>query len=100
MWTPQIHIRLLARIIDAVHGRNLWCRPVTVSTPVFATPPCLAVIVTFVEFDTLCVVIVNVALVEPAVTVTLAETVATDVLLLERVTEVFAEGALLNVTVP
>jgi len=52
------------------------------------------------EFDTFCVVMVNVAEVEPAATVTLAGTEATDVLPLERLTEVFAVGAVVNVTVP
>ena len=42
----------------------------------------------------------NVVLVEPAATVTLAGSVATDVLLLERLTEVAAEGAAVKVTVP
>ena len=60
----------------------------------------MAVIVTLMEFDTFCVVMVNVAEVEPAATVTLAGTEATDVLPLERLTEVFAVGAVVNVTVP
>jgi hypothetical protein len=46
------------------------------------------------------VVMENEALVEPAGTVTLAGTVATDVLLLARVTTVLLEGALDKVTVP
>lgn len=64
------------------------------------TPPWAAVIVTFMEFGTLCVVIAKVAEVEPAATVTLAGTEATDVLPLERLTDVFAAGAVVNVTVP
>jgi hypothetical protein len=58
------------------------------------------VIVTFFELDTFCVVIVNVALVEPAVTVTVGGTVATEVSPVERLTEVFADGAAVSVTVP
>jgi hypothetical protein len=42
----------------------------------------------------------NVALVEPALTVTLAATVAADVLPLVRLTDVSVEGAPVNVTVP
>ena len=66
----------------------------------FVTPPCVAVIVTLVLFETLCVVTVKVALFEPAFTVTLPGTAAIAVLLLERLTAVFADGALVNVTVP
>ena len=45
-------------------------------------------------------VITNVALVEPALTMTVAGTVAADVLPLARLTDVFADGAAVNVTVP
>jgi hypothetical protein len=58
-------------------------------------------IVTLVFDETLCVLTVKVALVLPAGTVTLDGTVATDVLLLERVTTAPPEGAPeLRVTVP
>ena len=42
----------------------------------------------------------NVALVEPALTMTAAGTVATDVLPLETLTDVSTDGAAVNVTVP
>jgi hypothetical protein len=45
-------------------------------------------------------VIVKVALVEPALTMRVAGTVAADVLPLERLTDVSADGAAVNVTVP
>jgi hypothetical protein len=73
---------------------------VTVSTAVFVTPPCVAEIVTFVDVEIRFVVIVNVALFVPALTVTFEGTVAADVLLLESVTDVSADGAAVNVTVP
>ncbi len=72
----------------------------TVSVAVFVTPPCDAVIVTLVEFDTRLVLIVNVALFEPAATVTVDGTDATDELLLERFTVVFADALAVKVTVP
>jgi len=54
-----------------------------------------------VEDDTVCVVTVNVRLVAPADTLTLAGTVAAAVLLLESVTTAPPDGAALdNVTVP
>ena len=63
--------------------------------------PAEAVKVTRVWNDTSLVEAVNVALVEPARTVTLVGTVATAVLLLDRFTTVPPAGAaLLNVTVP
>src|SRR3989442_1517844 len=78
------------------------CRPppVTVNVAVFVIPPCDAVIVTLVEFDTRLVLIVNVALFEPAATVTVDGTDATDELLEERFTVVFADALAVNVTVP
>ena len=79
---------------------ELYRLPVTVSTEFFVTPPCVAVIVTLVLLETLCVVTVKVALVEPAFTVTLPGTAAMAALLLERLTGVFADGALVKVTVP
>lgn len=72
----------------------------TVSVAVFVTPPCDAVIVTLVGFDTRLVLIVNVALFDPAATVTVDGTDATDELLLERFTVVFADALAVNVTVP
>jgi len=71
-----------------------------VSVAVFVTPPCDAVIVTLVEFDTRLVLIVNFALFEPAATVTVDGTDATDELLLERFTVVFADALAVKVTVP
>ena len=73
---------------------------VTVSTDVLVRPPCAAVIVTLVDVETLFVWTKNVALLEPALTVTLVGTVATGVLLLERLTEVSTDGEAVNVTVP
>jgi len=58
------------------------------------------VIVTLVEFDTRLVLIVNVALFDPAATVTVDGTDATDELLLERFTVVFADAVAVKVTVP
>ncbi len=55
---------------------------------------------TLVEFDTRLVLIVNVALFEPAATVTVDGTDATDELLLERLTEVFTDATAVSVTVP
>jgi hypothetical protein len=67
-------------------------------------PPYVPEIVTLVSCDTLVVLIVltvKVALVLPAATVTLAGTVATDVLVLVRLTTAPPEGALpVRVTVP
>lgn len=60
----------------------------------------MAEIVTFCVDDTEKVVIVKLALVAPAGTVTLAGVDATDVLLLESVTTTELEGALDKVTVP
>jgi hypothetical protein len=63
--------------------------------------PLVAVIVTDVEDVTVLVVIVNVAVVAPAATVTLAGTVATEVRLLESVTAIPPAGAgPFRVTVP
>jgi hypothetical protein len=59
------------------------------------------VIVTAVVVLTVCVVTANVALVAPAATVTLAGTVAADVLLLDKVTTAPPEGAAeVSVAVP
>ena len=55
---------------------------------------------TLVEFHTRLVLIVNVALFEPAATVTVDGTEATDELLLERFTVVFADAVAVKVTVP
>ena len=55
---------------------------------------------TLVEFDTRLVLIVNVALFDPAATVTVDGTDATDELLLERFTVVFADALAVKVTVP
>jgi hypothetical protein len=63
--------------------------------------PRVPVIVADVEDDTACVLTVNVRLVEPAATVTLAGTVAAAVLLLDSVTTTPPDGAADdNVTVP
>jgi hypothetical protein len=63
--------------------------------------PLVAEIVTELEEVTTAVVIENVAVVEPAGTVTLAGTVATEVRLLESVTTIPPAGAgPVNVTVP
>jgi hypothetical protein len=59
---------------------------VTVSVAVFVAPPYPPVIVTGVDALTAVVVTLNVALVAPAATVTLAGTVATAMLLLDNVT--------------
>lgn len=73
---------------------------VTVNTAVLFVP-LVAVMVTFVEDVTVFVVTVKVAVVAPAATVTFAGTVATEVLLLERVTAMPPAGAgPLRVTVP
>jgi hypothetical protein len=72
----------------------------TVSVALRLTPK-VPEIVADVEDDTVCVVTVNVRLVAPAVTVTLAGTVAAAVLLLESITTAPPDGAALdNVTVP
>ena len=65
-----------------------------------ATPPWVAVMVTSVDVETLSVLTENVALLEPAFTVTLAGTVAPDVLLLDRLTAVSTDREAVNVTVP
>lgn len=63
--------------------------------------PSVPVMVADVEDDTACVLTVNVRLVDPAATVTLAGTVATAVLLLDSATTAPPEGAAEdNVTVP
>jgi len=64
------------------------------------TPPWAAVIVRVVVVETLLVLTENVALLEPALTVTVEGTGATDVLLLERLTEVSTDRETVNVTVP
>ena len=72
----------------------------TVSSAVLVRPPKDAAIVMVVDAVTEVVVTLKLAVVDPAATVTLAGTVATTVLLLERVTAVAAEGAGLMLTVP
>ncbi len=73
----------------------------TVSEAVLVTPAYDAEMVTGVDAVTALVLTVNVALLAPAATVTLAGTVAVDVLLLERVTAAPPAGAdPLSVTVP
>src|SRR2546422_4458717 len=72
----------------------------TVSRAVLVRPPKEAEIVMVVDAVTEVVVTLKLAVVDPAATVTLAGTVATTVLLLERVTAVAAEGAGLMLTVP
>ena len=72
----------------------------TVSAAVFETPPLFAVIVTAVTAVTVVVVTLNVAVVDPAATVTLAGTVAA-ALLDASVTTIPPTGAAdVNVTVP
>src|SRR5260221_12665866 len=74
---------------------------VTVSEAVCVTPAYDAEIVTGVELATAIVVTCTVARVSPAATVTLAGTVAAEVLLLDRETTVPAVGAgPLSITVP
>ena len=74
---------------------------VTVSVVVFVAPPYAPVIVTGVEVPTALVVIVNVALVAPAATVTLGGTAATAALPLESVTAPPPVGAaVVSVAVP
>src|SRR5712692_6293311 len=72
----------------------------TVSRAVLVRPPKEAEIVMVVDTATEVVVTLKLAVVVPAATVTLAGTVATTLLLLERVTAVAAEGAGLMLTVP
>src|SRR5712692_4039798 len=72
----------------------------TVSSAVLVRPPKEAEIMMVVDAVTEVVVTLKLAVVVPAATVTLAGTVATRVLLLERVTAVAAEGAGLMLTVP
>ena len=72
----------------------------TVSSAVLVTPPKDAETVTEVDAATDKVDTVNVALLLPAASVTLAGTVATAVLLLERFTTIAAEGAALMLTAP
>ena len=74
---------------------------VTLSVAVFVAPPFTPVIVTGVDAPTAVVVTLNVALVAPAATVTLAGAVTTAVLLLDSVTTAPPVGAaLVNVAVP
>src|SRR2546425_4547326 len=72
----------------------------TVKSAGLVRPPKEAEIVMGVDVVTEVVVTLKLAVVDPAATVTLAGTVATTVLLLERVTAVAAEGAGLMLTVP
>src|SRR2546426_1092143 len=72
----------------------------TVSSAVLVRPPKEAAIVMVVDAVTEVVVTLKLAVVDPAATVTLAGTVATTVLLLERVTSAPAGAAALKVTVP
>src|SRR5688572_1343135 len=73
----------------------------TVSVAVFVRPLYVADSVTGVLAATVCVVTVNVALVEPAATVTVPGTVAADVLLLVRETTAPPDGAAaVSATVP
>jgi hypothetical protein len=55
---------------------------------------------TVVVVETLSVFTENVAVLEPALTLTLAGTVARDVLLLDRLTKVSTDGETVNVTAP
>jgi hypothetical protein len=73
---------------------------VTLRLALVLAPPSAAVIVTAVVVLTALVVAVNVALVAPAATVTVAGTDAAALLLLDRLTLVAADGAALKVTVP
>ncbi len=74
---------------------------VTVSAAVFVAPPNAPVIVAVVDALTAVVATLNVALVAPAGTVTLAGTVAAAVLLLDSVTDAPPAGAaLVNLAVP
>lgn len=71
-----------------------------VSTVVLLLPLSVAVMVALVSLYTRDVFTVNVAELAPAGTVTLLGTVATDVLLLDRLTVVAELAAAVNITVP
>lgn len=71
-----------------------------VSTAVLLLPLSVAVMVALVSLYTRDVFTVNVAELAPAGTVTLLGTVATDVLLLDRLTVVAELAAAVNITVP
>lgn len=75
-------------------------RCVIVSTVVLLLPLSVAVMVALVSLYTRDVFTVNVAELAPAGTVTLLGTVATDVLLLDRLTVVAELAAAVNITVP
>lgn len=90
---------LLAGAIS-VGAEGVAVEAFTVSVALRLTPSVPEIVVD-VEDDTVCVVTVNVRLVAPADTVTLAGTVAAAVLLLESVTTAPPDGAALDsVTVP
>ena len=71
-----------------------------VSTAVLLVPLSVAVMVALALLYTRDVLTVNVAELAPAGTVTLLGTVATDVLLLDRLTAVAELAAAVNITVP
>jgi hypothetical protein len=75
-------------------------RCVIVSTAVLLVPLSVAVMVALALLYTRDVLTVNVAELAPAGTVTLLGTVATDVLLLDRLTAVAELAAAVNITVP